>query len=516
MKMKKSSKILAIFLAFLMLVGAASVVASANEVDNTQAVITETEPNNSFGAANEIKLFTEVSGNLNAGNVDRLDVDWYKVNVELTGFLTVEFTHPAYESPLSYHIVDVIAFDGESEHLLSRVTSLGENEKITTVGSLVEAGIYYVRVTNGSVVSEDDYSFTVLLSESRDGETEPNNSFSDADAIAVNSKTAYFGAISIADDVDWYAFDLEKRGYVDISVSDDSSASGNAEYTVSVMKFNSGEAVEPDTLAVFTTDSEKSSVTFPRLGLEAGTYFIKVESGDSFVANAAYGLNVKASAYSFYETESNNTWKNADTFDATVNTGDSHTGTFTNNIYANFSGKDDVDWFTVSHNPSGISAVEVVVRIDADADADNWKVELYNSGILSQPQDAQDVSAYAVPYEKSVKSGSKLLNTDTDIVCKSDTSSYSGDKLVVKVYCNGEEADTSMYSVICAVSVDNTPEKSWFENLKDYFMGLSQIEWPFLSELLGKVFEGFTFDTFAGLIGNIVSQLIKFLMNFLG
>ncbi len=516
MKMKKSRKILALLLSLIMLVGAISVSASAAEETPPANVFTETEPNNTPEAADEIELLTEVSGNLNAGNADWIDVDWYKVSVEQSGVLSVEFTHPVFESLLSYYTVDVIGVDGGNEFLLSSTISLGTDGKITTVGSLVASGTYYVRVTGGDVVSEDGYTLTVTLGQSRDGETEPNNTFAEADIISTDSGAAYFGSIGAADDIDLYAFNLAAKGYVDISVSDDSAAAGNAEYTVSVMKFGSGEAVAPETVAVFVTDSAKPGTTFPRLGLEAGTYFVKVEISGNFVGNSAYALSVKASAYAFYETEVNDNWQTADVFDATVNTGDSYTGTFTNNIYANLSGKNDADWFAVSHNSSGVSSVDVIVRVDAGANADNWKVELYNSGLLSQPADTYDISSYAVPFEKNVKGGSALFNTDTDIVCKVDTASYSGDKLVVRVYCDGEEVDTSMYTVICVVSVDNTPEKSWFENLRDYFKGLSQIEWPFLSELIGKVFEDFTFDTVLGLIGNVGSQLIKFLFNFLG
>ncbi|XOV86270.1 MAG: S8 family serine peptidase [Pseudomonadota bacterium] len=262
----------------------------------------EFEPNNDQEYGQPIVPEEPVIGNLSS----TLDVDWYSVNVEAPGILTLSLQPPdaaVSDTGWRYSIHDA---SGALLIATQCVHDCGEAHRQISVG-LGSAGIYSVRVDAAHYrVPSVDYEITVSIAPNIDGvELEPNDEL--AQSIALDDTIA--GSLWSSEDIDTYAVTAPGPGRLTLEL--DASLWGE-EVQLQVLD-ESGDALARGSCVVrfCTTYTGDFSV-----GLSAGgTYYIRVISEFSRAAPvAAYSFTTRYLADSQgLEVEPNNTHATAGT-----------------------------------------------------------------------------------------------------------------------------------------------------------------------------------------------------------
>ena len=148
-------------------------------------------------------------------------------------------------------------------------------------------------------------------------EKEPNNTIDKATAISLN--TEYGGRLAIDGDTDWYKFTLKNPGYV--------WASFNHDYVVSPIKIWKVDILNSKGTDIAGGDSEqksrgndKSTLNTNKLGLPAGTYYVRVSQVSSECSDAAYRIKLNYVSTDKWEKEENQTMGQATPVDVNSTT----------------------------------------------------------------------------------------------------------------------------------------------------------------------------------------------------
>ncbi len=282
----------------------------------------ETEPNNSMAAANPLAHGTVINGCLTDMIQD--PQDYYAVTLASPGALYVEFQHDVIAGSETKDVFAVTVRDKNGNELMKK-NSRGGETRMTTPYLGLAAGTYYIEIRGALDVTDivtgntapAAYGQSYQLKAGFSGgnwEQERNDTFSDANVI--RSGTEYRGSIHKSaqsvipgltgdGDKDYYRIELAKSGWLQIKFSHEDT--GSADEILRVRLYGS----EYTELDQFTSRGTQSSITTPKTGLAAGTYYILVEdNGKSFTGN--YRLKVMAKTASGWETEPNGNSATAD------------------------------------------------------------------------------------------------------------------------------------------------------------------------------------------------------------
>lgn len=134
---------------------------------------------------------------------------------------------------------------------------------------------------------------------------EPNDHFDTANSISfVKDKITVNGILNTSEDVDYYLFTLPKPGKVEIKINQNL----NTRYEVSLY------TVQQNKLEDYYTNYniDKGPEELFSQGLDAGTYYVKVEQYDRSNNNVPYTLSINYTESSYYEKEFNNDRSSAD------------------------------------------------------------------------------------------------------------------------------------------------------------------------------------------------------------
>jgi hypothetical protein len=273
--------------------------------------------------------------------------DVYEINLSSAGKLNINFKHAnLYSTDVSWRI-DVYAADLET--VLQTVYSTGVDTNLTGPSLGLSKGKYYITVysanncKNVDTYSDAKYTLKPVFKKKSNWEVEWNSSKKitnneQAGSKAVSAGKVAYGTISDKDDVDFYKVKVKKNGYITLNFTHKNVLDSNICWRV--------ELVNSKTSVICSIDSKgtKKSAVTPKIGVTAGTYFIKVYAGDS-VNTADYGVKLNFKAASNWEKEFNNAKSQTNNSMATANsisTGKAITGTLAT--------EDDVDYYTFKVN----------------------------------------------------------------------------------------------------------------------------------------------------------------------
>lgn len=124
------------------------------KINFTSADNWETEFNDEVEKADEIKLGEKFYGSLMNGN----DVDWYKFTVPENGEITLDFYHGYIDSKVSYW--RVYLYDPANEEI-DRYLIPGNATEYRLAELDVDAGTYFIKVTDYDGYSDGDYSIKI-------------------------------------------------------------------------------------------------------------------------------------------------------------------------------------------------------------------------------------------------------------------------------------------------------------------------------------------------------------------
>lgn len=326
-------------------------------------------PVNQFVEAEELPAY-EQEENLNANSTqqtaqtiytnstytDKLesssDQNWYKFTVGNNGYISLDFSHDYIGSGGTYWTASL--YDENMKELTS-FSYEGDILSATTENIGIPLGTYYIRI-GAYNYSAYEYQLKVNFTSSNAWETENNNDFASADNVSVNSVVN--GSLMDGSDIDWFKFTINSAGTVNISFSRDYIGSGGTYWMMYIYDANATE------LANYSFNGDRMSDTRGKIGLPAGTYYIKVD--DYNFSDLDYSFVVNYTKADNWETEVNNSLGTADIIEANMTK------------YGSLMSGTDVDWYKFIVNKAGT----ITLRFShdyVDSGMQYWKMQLYNS-----------------------------------------------------------------------------------------------------------------------------------------
>jgi len=271
----------------------------------TKSGVWEQEFNESASTATSISLNTIYYGTTRKGYYD--EQDYYKLTVSDAGYVTVNFANPLQSSSSAYW--KVYLYDSSYEEIAS--ANIYGNTKSTNLATIgVKKGTYYIKVDSGAAYSDGSnfsnstYGIKAVYTKSGAWEQEFNESASTATNISLN--TMYYGTTrkGYRDEQDYYKFTVSDAGYVTVNFTNPLQSS--SEHYWSVYLYDSSYE-EIDSAYIY---GNTTSTNLAAIGLQRGTYYIKVDSGAAYsdgsnFSNSTYGIKAIYTKSSVWEKELN-------------------------------------------------------------------------------------------------------------------------------------------------------------------------------------------------------------------
>ncbi len=318
----------------------------------------EQEPNDSLYAAD--KIYVDGAG-VGGEISERNDVDYYKFTMPGAGFVSLSFTHDYVNNDdLTWRVqlldksgATIYTHDvkGNQTYTISKHVGLAAGE---TYCLSVESGDH----TGGYMDwSSTPYLLRVNYGKVKLYETEFNDSMSSADPAKVNTETYYHGAEKTGGDEDYFKFSISKPGFISMTILHDYIDSSDEMYYFALLK--------SDGTPIYSTSStgRTTEMRSCRVGLPAGTYYIKVNFGWRSPSKD-YKFRINYAQSSMAETEFNDSMATANP----IKTNQS--------INGNIMDSGDVDYYAFNMPSDGYISLSLN-HAYINSDNTYWKVQLY-------------------------------------------------------------------------------------------------------------------------------------------
>lgn len=466
--MKKAKSILALLMAFAMLMSFAVIGSAAD------AIAEEQEANNSFKTATAFGFATKIKGILD----ESTDVDYYSFTANSAGLATVTIAHNLIEDAnkdLAYF--DVAVYDSaEKEQLVFRSTG-SEKETVSQSFPISQGATYFIKVEMGTIHSETlEYSLTASFDKGALVEKEPNNQAATATNLELStsgSAKVYYGNIaSKGSDVDFYRVAPTKNGVIYLYLYN-GNIPGDFKATLYTHYEGVGGILLEEPITSVSINSNDEYVMSAAIGVYGKEYMLKVE-----------GLNGKTGDYRtrvFYQqvSDAEMEYNNAPNLYNEILVGEPRRGTI--------SGDTDADYyaFKATKDNAGYE-ISLALADEKSPKTGSWYIT------VTEGKNA-DIVAEANRIE--VKAGeTKVIKTEA---------LEAGRNYYIKLE-KGSTLTTEIYRLgVAAVKVENPddPEPtSFWEQLKAYF----QIFWD--NNFKDWVNDGVNF---IGMLSNLLPSIIK-------
>lgn len=314
----------------------------------------EKENNENVTTATSISLNKTYNGSTKSAG----DVDFYKVKLSKRGYVRLTFGHDTYEQSETYYVVYL--YDS-NQNVITSFNVKGSSSTTSSAQIGLAAGTYYVRVLGNSLAYSEktEYRFKLAYTESEYWEKENNENVTTSTSISLNK--TYNGSLKSAEDVDFYKVKLKKKGYVTLAFGHEILANVSDNYYHVYLYGDDGSTLYSE----FDSKGNAVSYTDTKIGLEAGTYYIKVVC-KGYYDDGTYNLKVNFKEASNWETESNNNVNLADKI------------SLDKWYHGALSSSTDVDFYKFTVSESGYSTISLKHTNLADSNA-YYYVYLYDS-----------------------------------------------------------------------------------------------------------------------------------------
>lgn len=231
----------------------------------------ETERNNTKSNADILTLNSTTYGSLVSLN-ETFDIDYYKFTLTDAGYITINFAHEPDENNPDRTGWNIKLTDKDGKVIYHTTSAWGhETDKSPSLG--LEAGTYYI-ITDCEDLFHNNttYNITVKFTASALWESEPNNSFDQADKLdldkGINAATTVAGTEF---DDDYFKFSLTEKSDITVALKSSTSAIPKTIYKLTVY--------DADKKIISTSDCTGAATTkLTCKELVKGTYYIKVSS----------------------------------------------------------------------------------------------------------------------------------------------------------------------------------------------------------------------------------------------
>ena len=233
----------------------------------------EVESNDSAATANTVKNGKTYYGSTSSSS----DKDYYKIKMSKAGYLQIKFGHKNSQSTASCY--NVVLYNKDNSEIY-KFTNTGTETSYTSCKLGLDAGEYYVCVSQASTLYTGDYTICLTQKAASGWETENNGDWASADNIQVGK--AVKGVITgYSSDEDYYRFTLTKAQYINFSLAHEKINDAGRSWYVTLYNANTKRGYQDyDHIYSYagSTYTESSAVKLSR-----GTYYLKVQA---FAKNA--------------------------------------------------------------------------------------------------------------------------------------------------------------------------------------------------------------------------------------
>lgn len=299
-------------------------------------VVTKENSDFEIECNDNIYRYTEIFGGVSIkGSAsyfdDRQDEDWYLLRVYNDGFSSLSFKHPSVKDKTTV-CWQVILYSEDGTVLFS-VNSLFTDTLIESGEMGLSAGNYYILVRN-RVYTDITYTLEVTKTDDENTESEPNDTFTQANQIGIDSViTGAISAKADTTDKDYYVFSVTKNGYVVIEFSHTPISDSDDKNGWNITLYDKNGTVIYKGVSAWADDVTASVP----IGLASGTYYIRIDSDNLYHTSEKYYLSVSFSQHSDWESEPNNSMASADGLTADV---------IINGVLADMGTDFDYDWYS--------------------------------------------------------------------------------------------------------------------------------------------------------------------------
>ena len=256
------------------------------KVNYSASSLWEKESNASRSKASKMTVNKEYHGSICEAD----DADWFVVTTPEDGCITFQFDHPVISTKDVYWKMYLYQSDGVTPIYGGDVyweIAGNKNEKTAEIG--LPKGTYCIRIEPYSYYryNTSTYTMSANFAPSSTWEKEINKSASSATRIPLDQDVC--GSICGEDDSDWYSFTLDVDARPTISFSHPSNGKNDTYWK---MYLYQSDGVTPIYGEEYWEIVGNKDMKTPEIGLEKGTYYIRIEHNGSKKDTSTYTLQV--------------------------------------------------------------------------------------------------------------------------------------------------------------------------------------------------------------------------------
>ena len=465
--MKKIKSILALLMAFAMLMSFAVTGSAAN----ADAIAEEKETNGTFKTATAFGFATKIKGVL--GTAD--DKDYFSFTSDAEGLATVTLAHDEIvDASQDIAYFDVVIYDAAEKEVASFRSTGAEKETVSPSFAISAKATYFVKVEMASI-HNSNLEYTIIASFDKNAltEKEPNNQAATATNLELStsgSSKIYYGTIaSTGSDVDYYRVAPAKDGVVYLYLYNGSNPS-DFKATLYTHYEGVNDTLLKEEVASITIDKNQDTAKSVAIGVYGKEYMLKVEGLNG--KTGGYRTRVFYQAVNDAEKEFNN------------EAGLYNTLTVDKPLRGTISQKNDVDFYSfgAAKNNAGYK-ISISLADSASPKTGSWKVTLTEGKNQTVVDKIEDVEIKA---DKPTVITISALATDKNYYIEVE----GGSTLTTEIY------KISIEAVVAETEDNKDEEKDFGTQIKEYF-----------DKFWGNFVEWIDEVNFIGIIGDLLPSI---------
>ncbi len=360
----------------------------------------ETEYNDSLSRYTHLPLNKTLNGGASIYSDDKTDVDCYIFRITDEGYTVFYFDHEEDSEAMNGAIAWRISITDENGNEYFYTTSDVSATSINSGIMGLPPGYYYLTVYS-HIYSRVGYSLNVSFTKDTSIESEMNDTPETADTIEINTeKIGSLTQRSDKSDRDWFTFVMEKDGFVVLDFIHEALAEEKDGWNITI-------TAEDGRIAYSTvSDWNQAVLQSPSIGLDAGKYYISIDSDNLYHNSIVYRLILMSVESTGWETEPNNDMNTADI----ISIGDTVNGTMVE-MGTDF----DKDYFAIDTETAGRLNIAFGHVITEEADKEGWIVSIVDSEGTVIETVSSDWDSKAVTLSADVEAGRYYVLVETGL-----------------------------------------------------------------------------------------------------